>query len=267
MVEIPWLEIIRRPFPALAAGPVSMLKSSPFSGAKFFLPRLAFALLILGLFLACSPEAASGIPTETIVAAAEPAPVEPTVALDPTFPVAPTFAARSTRAGAPTVVVEPTVIVEPTIVLDPTVQTPPQTKAAETPQEPLLLTVDGASFDVELALDNEQASLGLSYRESLPPGTGLLFVYPEERMRTFWMFEMKFPLDMLWIDGDCKVADLSENVPIPEPGMKDSELPLYSPRVPVRHVFEINAGESRQYGIDIGDKVVFAGGLKGLHGC
>ena len=266
MVEIPYLEIILRPFPALAAGPVSMLKSSTCSGAKLSLPKLAFALLILGLLLACSPEAASGFPTETMVAA-ESAPVEPTVAVAPTFPVAPTFTARSTRAGAPTVVVEPTVAVEPTIVLDPTVQTTPQTKAAEPPQEPLLLTVDGASFDVELALDNEQASLGLSYRESLPPGTGLLFVYPEERMRSFWMFEMKFPLDMLWIDGDCNVADISENVPIPEPGMKDSDLPVYSPRVPVRHVFEINAGESRQYGIDIGDKVVFAGSLKGKHGC
>ena len=267
MVKIPWLEIIRRPFPALAAGPVSMLEFSPFSGAKFFLPRLAFALLILGLLLACSPEAAPGIPTETMVAASESAPVEPTMALDPTLPVAPTFTAQSTRGVAPTVAVEPTVAVDPTIVLEPTVQTTPQTKAAEPPQEPLLLTVDGASFDVELALDNEQATLGLSYRESLPPGTGLLFVYPEERMRTFWMFEMKFPLDMVWIDGDCNVADISENVPIPEPGMTNSDLPLYSPRVPVRHVFEINAGESRQYGIDIGDKVVFAGGLKGLHGC
>ena len=131
----------------------------------------------------------------------------------------------------------------------------------------MLLTVDGVSFDVELALDNEQASRGLSYRDSLTPGAGMLFVYPEERMRTFWMFEMRFPLDMVWIDGNCRVADISENVPIPEPGMTTSDLPFYSPSVPVRHVFEINAGESRQYGIDIGDKVVFAGGLEGLHGC
>ena len=244
-----------------------MLESSPFSCAMLSLPRLAFVLLILGLLLACSPEAASRIPTETMVATAEPATAEPTAALDPTFPVAPTFTVQSTRAMAPTVVLEPTVAVEPTIGLEPTVQTTPQTKAAEPPQEPLLLTIDGASFDVELALDNEQASLGLSYRESLPLGAGMLFVYPEERMRTFWMFEMKFPLDMIWIDGDCRVADISENVPIPEPGMTSAELPLYSPRVPVRHVFEINAGEARQYGIDTGDTVVFGGGLKGLHGC
>ncbi len=166
-------------------------------------------------------------------------------------------------AAEPTRMPQPVLTAEPTVVLAPSVGATAGNESAE----PTLLTVDGFIFQVELALDNEQASRGLSYRELLPPGTGMLFVYPEERMRTFWMFEMRFPLDMVWIDGDCKVADISENVPAPEPGMKDSELPLYSPRVPVRHVFEINAGESRQYGIDIGDKVVFAGSLKGKHGC
>ena len=167
------------------------------------------------------------------------------------------------RTAEPTRMPEPVLTAEPTVVLAPSVGATAGNEAAE----PALLTVNGFTFQVELALDNEQATLGLSYRELLPPGTGLLFVYPEERMRTFWMFEMRLPLDMVWIDGDCKVADISENVPFPEPGMKVSELPLYSPRVPVRHVLEINAGESRQYGIDIGDKVVFAGSLKGKHGC
>ena len=167
------------------------------------------------------------------------------------------------RTAEPTRMPQPVLTAEPTVVLAPSVGATEGNDAAE----PALLTVDGFTFQVELPLDNEQASRGLSYRELLPPGAGMLFVYPEERMRTFWMFEMRFPLDMVWIDGDCKVADISENVPAPEPGMKDSELPLYSPRVPVRHVFEINAGESRQYGIDIGDKVVFAGSLKGKHGC
>ena len=218
--------------------------------------------MIAGLLLACDPDASPGEASQERAAALT-AVVGPTLAAAPTRTAEPTVTLEPVRTTKPTRMPQPVLTAEPTVVLTPAVGATAGNKAAE----PALLTVEGFTFQVELALDNEQASRGLSYRELLPPGTGMLFVYPEERMRTFWMFEMKFPLDMLWIDGDCNVADLSENVPIPEPGMKDSDLPVYSPRVPVRHVFEINAGESRQYGIDIGDKVVFAGSLKGKHGC
>ena len=81
------------------------------------------------------------------------------------------------------------------------------------------------------------------------------------------MFEMRFPLDIVWIDGECIVADITENAPAPEPGQPDRELEMYSPRFPARHVFEINAGEARQHGVDIGDRVVFGGSLAGKHGC
>lgn len=95
----------------------------------------------------------------------------------------------------------------------------------------------------------------------------MLFVYSEERKRTFWMKDMRFPLDLIWISADCTVAGITENAPIPEPGQSERDLPRFSSEVPVSHVLEVNAGTSQRHQITTGSPVVFSGSLKGLHGC
>ena len=131
---------------------------------------------------------------------------------------------------------------------------------------PVVLFGD-VSFDVELAETSQQVTRGLSGRDSLPPGTGMLFVHKEEKRYTFWMKDMRFPLDMIWIDARCTVADISAQVPAPDPGQSDRSLPLISPNTPVLHVLEINAGVAAGEGVSIGDAVEFAGSLKGRFGC
>ena len=120
---------------------------------------------------------------------------------------------------------------------------------------------------MDLALTGEQKAQGLSDRESLRPGTGMLFPYEESRIRTFWMKNMHFPLDMVWIDADCTVAHVTDNVPPPTPGTSNSDLPTYSSTVPVVHVLEVNAGDFEQNSIGVGDKVEFSGTLEGRFGC
>ena len=151
---------------------------------------------------------------------------------------------------------------------------PPPTQVPDTPTpvtvakpaEPVVI-VGGTSFDIELAETPQQRTQGLSGRDSLAQGTGMLFVHDKEERYTFWMKDMHFPLDMLWIDAACKVADISANVPAPEPGQSDRSLALVSPKTPVLHVLEINAGAASVAGISIGDAVEFAGGLEGRFGC
>jgi uncharacterized membrane protein (UPF0127 family) len=110
----------------------------------------------------------------------------------------------------------------------------------------------------ELALTPEEVSRGLSGRERLEPGTGMLFVFAPRAASYFWMFDMRFPLDLVWISIECKVVDITPNAPAPAPGTPASQLPLYTPASPAAYTLEINTGEAEHHGIEIGDQVRFA---------
>ena len=95
----------------------------------------------------------------------------------------------------------------------------------------------------------------------------MLFVYDSDAPRTFWMPDMHFPLDMVWISSDCAVAAVTANVPHPAPDTPRSDLPIYPSQVPVRFVLEINAGQAAQHGIAPGTLVEFAGAIANRWGC
>jgi len=107
-------------------------------------------------------------------------------------------------------------------------------------------------FRVEIADTPEQRAKGLSYRDTMPFDCGMLFVFKEKARYTFWMKGMRFPLDFLWIDGN-RIVDITEKVPLPA----GETLPVYSPRIPVNRVLELNAGVVENLGISIGDTLVF----------
>lgn len=135
------------------------------------------------------------------------------------------------------------------------------------PIEGPLVRVENVVFRVELALTVEQQAHGLSGRDLLMPGTGMLFVYQQENALSFWMKEMRFPLDIVWIGADCTVLDLTLEAPTPEPDQPLTQLPRFSPGGPAQYVLEINAGEAAVQGIETGNLVEFAGVLEGLYGC
>jgi uncharacterized membrane protein (UPF0127 family) len=94
---------------------------------------------------------------------------------------------------------------------------------------------------VELALEPDQQSLGLGYRNGLEPGTGMLFVFPDAAPRTFWMKGMRFCLDIIWIE-DGEIVGAAESVcPDPE-GTADAERERFSSGEPVTYVLEVPAG-------------------------
>ena len=105
---------------------------------------------------------------------------------------------------------------------------------------------------VELAETVEQRSQGLSDRQSLQSGSGMLFVFGETTPVSFWMRRMHFSLDIIWI-RDNKIVGIERNVPTPSPGTLDNDLPLYDSKEAVSHVLEINAGEAT--GLSVGDTV------------
>ena len=148
--------------------------------------------------------------------------------------------------------------------------TPGQATApAETPEAAggPVVRVGGSAFEVDLAITPDQQVQGLSGRPSLTPDSGLLFIYERESKYTFWMKEMRFPLDMVWIGANCTVVDITFDAPPPAPGQTLDQLPRYAPGVSARYVLEINAGEAGAKGIGPGDQVKFAGALAGQYDC
>lgn len=115
------------------------------------------------------------------------------------------------------------------------------------------VTINNHTFKVEPVTTSEKQQLGLSGRESLAQDQGMLFVFEESDYHTFWMKNMKFPIDIIFINEDDEIVSIAENA---KPPASDNEtLPLYKSGGPVNTVLEINAGLSEKYDIQVGDKV------------
>jgi uncharacterized membrane protein (UPF0127 family) len=114
------------------------------------------------------------------------------------------------------------------------------------------VTIDGHKFTVEIAKTAPQQQMGLSDRKSLPASGGMLFIFPGPQYLSFWMKQMKFPLDMVFIYKG-KIAYIARNVPVPP--VSDESPPIIQPTISADSVLEINAGLSKKYNFKNGDTV------------
>jgi uncharacterized protein len=114
------------------------------------------------------------------------------------------------------------------------------------------ITIDGHIFTVEVAKQQLEQEIGLSNRNDLPQDRGMLFVFEKPGYYNFWMKDMRFPLDIIFIQGD-KVVSIAENVPTPKPEINNP--PLIQSAALSDRVLEINAGLSEKYNIKKNDQV------------
>ena len=119
--------------------------------------------------------------------------------------------------------------------------------------------IGDAVFPAELAVTSPERTKGLSDRDGLEPGTGMLFIFADREASSFWMRKMRFPLDFVWISEDCHVVEITSNVPFSKPDTPTSSLPSYRPSTAAAYNFEINASEASELGIRVGDAVRFTG--------
>jgi hypothetical protein len=117
------------------------------------------------------------------------------------------------------------------------------------------VSVGGNIFRVEIAQTSLERSRGLSGRDGLAEGSGMFFIFDAPSAYGFWMKDMKFPIDIIWINGD-RVVGIALNA-APEPGKPVWGLKIYYPPEPVDRVLEVNAGDAAKYGIKAGSAVVF----------
>lgn len=106
---------------------------------------------------------------------------------------------------------------------------------------------------VERASTDTARARGLSNRPSIGERAGMWFVFREKENPVFWMKDMQFPIDIVWI-ADGRVVALDENVKVP-PQQENDDLHRYQSAVPVDRVLEINAGNAKKWGISVGSRV------------
>lgn len=108
-------------------------------------------------------------------------------------------------------------------------------------------------IQAEVVVTIEERQRGLMYREALAQDQGMLFSFENEAKHGFWMKNMSFPLDIIWIDSTKKVVYIYKNA------LPCKEEPCVSilPQYAAKYVLEVNAGFSDAHRINIGDKVNF----------
>jgi len=109
----------------------------------------------------------------------------------------------------------------------------------------------GNRFSVEIADTQETQQLGLMFRDSMPADHGMLFIFPNEAPRSFWMKNTRIPLDIMYFDKELKLVSLSADTP----PCKVSRCPSYPSIAPAKYVLELNAGSAAALGIAVGDKL------------
>ncbi len=116
-------------------------------------------------------------------------------------------------------------------------------------QQPSVI-VDGNTFEVQVADSLAERRLGLSGQDALENDEGMIFVFDENGQHNFWMKEMNFSIDIIWIDENLRVVHIEEMV-------SPSTYPeSFAPNVEARYVLEVYTGQAEAQGIDLGDEVV-----------
>ena len=117
----------------------------------------------------------------------------------------------------------------------------------------IVSTSTGEEIPVEVADTLKKRRLGLGKRTSLKKGWGMLFVFEKRKPHRFWMKDMKFPLDIIWLDNHRIVHIIHNAKPV---NSRDEPEIMTSP-VPVNFVLEIAAGRAAKLRLKTGQRMKF----------
>ncbi len=124
--------------------------------------------------------------------------------------------------------------------------------ALQTPK-PTQIKIVGVVVTVELATTPAQLSKGLSGRDSMPSDHGMLFVFDSEDYWSFWMKDMKFPLDIIWFNSSRQAVYIEQAL---QPCSPDN-CPIHTPSAKAMYVLEVIAGFVAVHDLALGDAFSF----------
>ncbi len=114
-----------------------------------------------------------------------------------------------------------------------------------------LLKTSNGSYSLEIVDTPEKRSLGLGGRKGLDQSRGMLFVFDTPAVQCFWMKDMHFPIDIIWLDTEKRVIEIAKNI-------SPNTFPqTFCPKVEAKYVVELNAGEASRSGTNVRAKLNF----------
>ena len=129
-------------------------------------------------------------------------------------------------------------------------ETAPKTRVRTRPTATL---PDGFVVTLELAASDEEIAQGLMYRAALPEDRGMLFLLQYERAPSFWMKNTMVPLDIIFLDGDGTVVDVTHDA---RPCRADP-CPQYVSKAAAVTVLEVLSGTAKAHGVEEGSVITF----------
>ena len=119
----------------------------------------------------------------------------------------------------------------------------------KTVRHDIVLTLPQGKLFTEVAHSPRARELGLSYREAIGDNEGLLFVFDRPGRYGFWMKDMEFPLDLVWINDNGIVVSIERGI------TPDTYPKAFINQSEARYVLEINSGMAEKFGLYLGSKV------------
>ncbi len=124
------------------------------------------------------------------------------------------------------------------------------------------VTIAGETFCMELALDDDAREQGLMFRQSIDPHGGMLFVFPDVQVRSFWMKNCETDMDIIFLDATGRIVAAHE-MTMEEPWNKNREtegdyerrLRRYSSRLRAQYALEFAPGTLDRLKLEPGDKI------------
>jgi uncharacterized membrane protein (UPF0127 family) len=114
----------------------------------------------------------------------------------------------------------------------------------------------GEKIKAEVVTHPTEMMRGMMFRDSLPMDRGMLFIHGSPGKYTYWMYQVKIPLDIIWIGRNRQVVEISRNTP-PCTSQSAKECPSYGGNQPAVFVLELAGGAAAKYGIDVGQTITF----------
>jgi uncharacterized protein len=128
-------------------------------------------------------------------------------------------------------------------------------KVPPRPADTLVMLPDGSTVHVELAKTEAERNFGLMERTSLPQGRGMLFIHDQPGHYSYWMYDCKIGLDIIWMDQNHRIVEMSPDTP-PCKGKSDT-CPSYGGKETSVYVLELPVGSIKAHQLAVGQTVNF----------
>jgi uncharacterized membrane protein (UPF0127 family) len=114
---------------------------------------------------------------------------------------------------------------------------------------------NGSEVRAEVMIRPVDMQRGMMFRNELPRGRGMLFIHSKPGPYTYFMYNVRIPLDIVWMDTNRRVLEIAANVPPCKTNA--SACPTYGGRYASQYVLELGAGEAARNGVKVGDTLTF----------